>query len=116
MTSFIAAVGSGRSASVIPAVPAAWSVTTIAFILDTSVYQSSPLPIELGFGSGQTCHRRLCEWTEAAVWPALHAELLKRLRQADQLDWDRVCIDASHVQAKKAAPRRARARSTAASR
>src|SRR6266704_1696617 len=42
MTSFIAAVGSGRSASVIPAVPAAWSVTTIAFILDTSLYQSSP--------------------------------------------------------------------------
>src|SRR5712672_1437445 len=33
MTSFIAACGSGRSTSVIPAVPAAWSVTTIAFII-----------------------------------------------------------------------------------
>jgi hypothetical protein len=32
MTSFIAAGGSGRSTSVIPAVPAASSVTTIAFI------------------------------------------------------------------------------------
>src|ERR1700747_350830 len=32
MTSFIAAGGSGRSASFIPAVPAAWSVTTIAFM------------------------------------------------------------------------------------
>src|SRR3954471_2761005 len=32
-TSFIAAGGSGRSTSLIPAVPAAWSVTTIAFIL-----------------------------------------------------------------------------------
>src|SRR5215468_10251200 len=31
MTSFIAACGSGRSISFIPAVPAAWSVTTIAF-------------------------------------------------------------------------------------
>src|SRR4051794_24245457 len=31
MTSFIAACGSGRSTSFIPAVPAAWSVTTIAF-------------------------------------------------------------------------------------
>src|SRR6476659_11137104 len=30
MTSFIAADGSGRSTSVIPAVPAVWSVTTIA--------------------------------------------------------------------------------------
>ena len=29
---FIAACGSGRSTSVIPAVPAAWSVTTIAFM------------------------------------------------------------------------------------
>src|SRR3954467_9595982 len=32
MTSFIAACGSGRSTSFIPAVPAAWSVTTIAFM------------------------------------------------------------------------------------
>src|SRR6516225_1701288 len=32
MTSFIAAAGSGRSTSVIPAVPAASSVTTIAFM------------------------------------------------------------------------------------
>jgi hypothetical protein len=32
MTSFIAAGGSGRSISVIPAVAAAWSVTTIAFM------------------------------------------------------------------------------------
>src|SRR6516165_3131287 len=33
MTSFIAAGGSRRSASFIPAVPAAWSVTTIAFMI-----------------------------------------------------------------------------------
>src|SRR5438067_242699 len=33
MTSFIAACGSGRSISFIPAVPAAWSVTTIAFMM-----------------------------------------------------------------------------------
>jgi transposase len=72
----------------------------IIFVLVTGIPWKA-LPIELGFGSGQTCHRRLCEWTEAGVWPALHAELLKRLRQADQLDWDRVCIDASHVQAKR---------------
>ena len=36
-TSFIAACGSGRSTSVIPAVPAAWSVTTIAFIVHLPV-------------------------------------------------------------------------------
>src|SRR5438105_13606633 len=33
IASFIAACGSGRSTSFIPAVPAAWSVTTIAFIV-----------------------------------------------------------------------------------
>jgi hypothetical protein len=37
MTSFIAAIGSGRSTSVIPAVPAASSVTTIAFIRHLTV-------------------------------------------------------------------------------
>jgi hypothetical protein len=39
----IAAGGSGRSTSVIPAVPAASSVTTIAFIWDLPVSSASPL-------------------------------------------------------------------------
>src|SRR5215472_2776182 len=43
MTSFIAAGGSGRSASFIPAVPAAWSVTTIAFIVHLLCVWSSSL-------------------------------------------------------------------------
>src|SRR5919106_4279738 len=41
-TSFPAASGSGRSARIIPAVPAASSVTTIAFIPATPCIQSSP--------------------------------------------------------------------------
>jgi hypothetical protein len=41
MTSFIAAGGSGRFTSFIPAVPAAWSVTTIAFIIHLPVCGSS---------------------------------------------------------------------------
>src|SRR5262245_11597289 len=44
MTSFIAAGGSGRSPSVIPAVPAASSVTTIAFIWDLPVAGPSMPP------------------------------------------------------------------------
>jgi len=87
----------------------------ILFVLATGIPWGA-LPIELGFGSGVTCWRRLEEWTDAGVWPALHVELLRRLRAADKLDWDRACIDGSHVQAKKGAPRRARAQSTAASR
>src|SRR6516165_8336760 len=44
MTSFIAACGSGRSISVIPAVPAAWSVTTIAFMgfVSSVIYVGEP--------------------------------------------------------------------------
>jgi transposase len=85
----------------------------ILFVLITGVPWRA-LPAELGFGSGVTCWRRLEEWTEAGVWPALHAELKDRLRAADRIEWSRACVDGSHVQAKKGAPRRARARSTAA--
>src|SRR4051812_22794216 len=45
MTSFIAAGGSGRSTSVIPAVPAASSVTTIAFIRDLPLAGPATLAI-----------------------------------------------------------------------
>src|SRR4029079_1973241 len=44
MTSFIAARGSGRSTSFTPAVPAAWAVTTIAFIGYLPVSSSCLLP------------------------------------------------------------------------
>src|SRR5690349_15914316 len=50
MTSFIAAGGSGRSTSVIPAVPAASSVTTIAFIPHLPGVECSPVTL---------LHRRL---------------------------------------------------------
>src|SRR5262245_14044674 len=46
MTSLIAADGSGRSTSVIPAVPAAWSVTTIAFIRHLLVFSFSSLGLD----------------------------------------------------------------------
>jgi transposase len=85
----------------------------ILFVLITGIPWRH-LPQELGFGSGVTCWRRLEAWTQAGVWPALHHELLRQLRAADQIDWTRACVDGSHVQAKKGAPRRARARSTAA--
>jgi len=68
------------------------------------------LPKELGYGSGMTCWRRLREWQEAGVWPALHALLLAELRAADALDLLRAAIDGTHAQAKRGAHRRARAR------
>src|SRR6059058_4997007 len=81
----------------------------ILFVLHTGI--SWPhLPLELGFGSGVTCWRRMDEWQKACVWERLHALLLTKLRAAGEIEWSRAIADSSHVQAKKGAPRRARAR------
>src|SRR5438093_13354324 len=81
----------------------------ILFVLHTGISWTH-LPAELGFGSGVTCWRRLDEWQRAGVWERLHAVLLSRLRAAGEIEWSRAVADSSHVQAKKGAPRRARAR------
>ena len=83
----------------------------ILFVLHTGIAWCH-LPPELGFGSGVTCWRRLEESQRAGVWDQLHEILLARLRQANQIEWQRAAVDSSHVQAKKGAPRRARARLT----
>ncbi|MFE5833721.1 IS5 family transposase [Streptomyces sp. NPDC056488] len=59
------------------------------------------LPPELGFGSGQTCWRRLARWRQAGVFDRLHRILLAMLHTAGELDWSRACADGSHVRAKK---------------
>ena len=84
----------------------------ILFVLYTGIAWRH-LPLELGFGSGATCYRRLDEWQKAGVWDQLHRLLLGRLQQAGELEWDRAAVDGSHVQAKKGAPKRARAPSIA---
>ena len=85
----------------------------ILFVLHTGIAWRH-LPLQLGFGSGSTCYRRLDEWQRAGVWERLHALLLRELRAAGELEWARAVADSSHVQAKKGALRRARARSIAA--
>jgi len=87
------------------------TLSGILFVLHTGIAWRH-LPGELGFGSGVTCWRRLDEWQRAGVWAKLHRLLLERLRAAGQIEWSRAVVDASHVQAKKGAPRRARARLT----
>jgi transposase len=81
----------------------------ILFVLHTGIAWRH-LPLELGFGSGSTCYRRLDEWQQAGVWERLHGLLLRELRTAGELEWSRAVADSSHVQAKKGAPRRGRAR------
>ena len=81
----------------------------ILFVLHTGIAWRH-VPAELGFGSGATCYRRLDEWQQAGVWGRLHALLLARLRAAGEIEWSRAIADSSQVQAKKGAPKRARAR------
>ena len=56
------------------------------------------VPHELGC-SGRTAHRRLRLWEELGVWDCLHAELLRLLRQQDQLDPTLVIVDSVLVRA-----------------
>jgi len=89
------------------------ALSGILFVLHTGIAWRH-LPLELGFGSGATCWRRLDEWQRAGVWERLHGLLLDRLRAAGEIEWSRAVVDSSHVQAKKGAPKRARARWTEA--
>jgi transposase len=70
------------------------------------------LPRLEGLPSGQTCWRRLDEWERAGVWALLLPRLQRLLVEADGVDWSRVIVDASLVDAKRGA-RRPRAQSAA---
>ncbi len=67
---------------------------------------------ELGLPSGETCRRRLEEWSRRGLLAAALQVLQEQLAEAGKLDWSRVIVDASLVEAKKGA-RRSRARSVA---
>jgi transposase len=70
----------------------------ILFVLTTGIPWEY-LPRELGCGSGMTCWRRLHEWMQAGVWQSVHEAVLRRLREHDQILWDRASIDAASVPA-----------------
>jgi transposase len=65
---------------------------------------------ELGLPSGETCRRRLEEWSARGLIEQALAVLQQELAGNERLDWSRVIVDASLVEAKKGA-RRSRARS-----
>ena len=88
-----------------------WVLQGILFVLHTGIGWEH-LPQELGFGCGMTAWRRLRAWQEAGVWERLHEVLLAELHAAGEIEWARAVADSSHVQAKRGAPRRARARLT----
>jgi transposase len=68
---------------------------------------------ELGLPSGETCRRRLEEWTRRGLFARALVVLQEQLARAGRLDWSRVIADCSLVEAKKGA-RRSRARCSAA--
>lgn len=67
---------------------------------------------ELGLPSGETCRRRMEEWTARGLFAQAIRILQEQLVAAEKLDWSRVIVDASLVDAKKGAKRSA-ARSAA---
>src|SRR5947208_5054874 len=67
---------------------------------------------ELGLPSGETCRRRLEEWSRRGLFQQAILVLQEQLAGADKLDWSRVIVDASLVEANRGA-RRSRARSWA---
>ena len=98
-----------------PRVPDRACLPGIVFVLKTGIPWEW-LPQELGCGSGMTCWRRLRDWQDAGVWDRLHRALLDRLGEADQIDWERACLDSASVPAKRGATTRGRNRRIAANR
>jgi transposase len=84
----------------------------IVFVLKIGIAWNQ-LPAGLVGCSGVTCWRRLRDWTEAGVWPALHEVLLAELRAAGQLELDCCAVDGSHIRALKGGTTSAPHRSTA---
>ncbi|GGT67829.1 hypothetical protein GCM10014713_69860 [Streptomyces purpureus] len=81
-------------------VPDRAALAGVMYVLRTGVAWRD-VPAETVGCSGVTAWRRLRDWTEAGVWPRLHAALLAELRRADLLDLDDCSVDGSHVRALK---------------
>jgi transposase len=86
----------------------------IVFVLKTGIAWNQ-LPTSVVGCSGVTCWRRLPDWT-AAVWPALHEQLLAQLRALGELDLGCCAVDGSHVRVLKGGTMSARPQSIGAAR
>jgi transposase len=75
----------------------------VLFLLYTGMRYCDLPARELGLPSGETCRRRLHEWIGRGVWAQALALLVAELDRQGLLDWSRVVVDASLVDAKKGA-------------
>src|SRR3954471_18125974 len=80
-----------------PPIPQRIALKVIWFVL-VSGCRWEDVPQEMGC-SGRTAHRRLRLWEDLGVWDRLHADLLRLLRQNDQLDPGLVIVDGVIVRA-----------------
>ena len=92
--------------------PARACLEGILFVLFTDTPWLQVPYRELGLPSGETCRRRLEEWSSRGLFEQALRLLQDELAGAQRLDWSRVIVDASLVDAKKGA-RRSRAHSAA---
>lgn len=63
----------------------------ILFVLKTGIPWEA-LPVELEYGSGVTCWRRLREWRQSGVWGKLLPFLLTQLSDSESFNWGRVQV------------------------
>jgi len=92
--------------------PARACLEGILFVLYTDMPWLEVPYRELGLPSGETCRRRLEEWSARGLFVQALVVLQTELAEAGKLDWSRVIVDASLVDAKKGA-NRSRAHSAA---
>lgn len=90
-------------------------LTGILFVLKSGIPWEM-LPKEMGCGSGMSCWRYLRAWQEAGVWQRVHEVLLRKLREADRIDWSRAVVDSASVRAVLGGRKRARIPPTGANR
>ncbi len=82
-------------------------LTDILFVLKTGI-QLENLPPEMSCGCGMSCWRRVRDWQRTGVWERLHQTLLQRMREHDQIAWERASLDSASVPSPLSGPDRIR--------
>ncbi len=70
------------------------ALSGILFVLQNGI-QWNELPVEMGFGSGVSCWRRLRDWQQSGIWERIHRVLMSKQPGADQIDFSRVSDSAA---------------------
>jgi DNA-binding GntR family transcriptional regulator/transposase len=77
------------------------ALSGIVYVLRNGI-QWNELPVEMGFGSGVSCWRRLRDWQQSGAWDRIYGILLSKLPGADQIDFSRVATGAAAATGKPA--------------